>query len=111
MGVIFYLSNQPDLKSGLESRLDFVLRKTAHIAEYAILTFLAWRAISDREDKKGGKYLITAIIFSVLYAASDEYHQAFVAGRVGNPADILIDALGIAIAAASIGKIAIKSKK
>jgi VanZ family protein len=27
MGVIFYLSNQPDLKSGFESRLDFILRK------------------------------------------------------------------------------------
>ncbi len=116
MGVIFYISGQPDLKSGLENRIDFILRKMAHITEYAILTFLAWRAFAGGEETaysnfRRWSFLIYAIIFSALYAASDEYHQTFVAGRVGNTADILIDALGIAIAGAGIGKIAIKSKK
>lgn len=99
MGVIFYLSNQPDLKSGLENRTDFILRKTAHITEYGILTFLSWRAIGDGGTKKGLRYLIAAIIFSVLYAVSDEYHQLFVDGRVGSLIDIAIDSIGVLIAA------------
>lgn len=98
MRAIFYLSAQPDLKSGFESQIDFILRKMAHITEYGILTFLAWRAVSDMGDKKDGKYLVVAIVFSMLYAVSDEYHQLFVAGRVGSPVDVLIDSAGIAIA-------------
>lgn len=98
MGVIFYLSAQPDLKSEFSNQVDFVLRKLAHITEYGILVFLAWRAVSDMGDKKDGKYLVVAIVFSMLYAVSDEYHQLFVAGRVGSPVDVLIDSAGIAIA-------------
>lgn len=121
MGVIFYLSNQPDLKFGFESQIDFILRKAAHITEYGILTFLAWRAFAvgkETEFLKGNsiskmpdsakillgnsvskpvRFLIYAIIFSVLYAASDEYHQVFVSGRVGSPMDVLIDSVGIVI--------------
>lgn len=106
MGVIFYLSDQPDLKSGLESSLDFILRKMAHITEYGILTFLAWRAfITGKETAfpKGSpvsgmpKFLIYAVIFSVFYAMSDEYHQFFVVGRVGSVVDVLIDIVGIII--------------
>lgn len=128
MGVIFYLSNQPDLKSGLESQIDFILRKAAHITEYGILTFLAWRAFAagkETEFPKGNsvskipdsvkillgnpvskpvRFLIYAFIFSVLYAASDEYHQTFVSGRVGSLKDILIDSVGVSIAALIIWK-------
>lgn len=108
MGVIFYLSSQPDLKSGFESQLDFVLRKMAHITEYGILTFLAWQALSDGVMKKNVKYLIMAIIFSALYAMSDEYHQLFVIGRVGSLVDVMIDSTGIFIAGIWIEKKFIK---
>lgn len=42
--VIFYLSSQPGLKSGLLWPYDFILRKLAHITEYAILFLLIIRA-------------------------------------------------------------------
>jgi len=111
MGLIFYLSGQPDLKSGFESRIDFVLRKLAHIAEYAILTFLAWRAFAAGKKtefpegnsvSKAPKFLIYVMIFSIFYAISDEYHQTFTAGRVGSPVDIIIDSAGILIAGIGI---------
>jgi hypothetical protein len=35
-----------------------------------------------------------AFVLTVLYAVSDEYHQTFVPGRNGTPADALIDAAG-----------------
>lgn len=108
MGVIFYLSSQPDLKSGLPSQTDFVLRKLAHAAEYGILVFLAWRAASDGGEKKGLKYLLIAVGFSVFYAVGDEYHQLYVQGRVGSLTDVLIDSAGIFIA---IGLLWTKAKK
>jgi VanZ family protein len=42
-GFIFYLSSVPNLKTNL--KYDFILRKTAHIAEYFILTLLLRIAI------------------------------------------------------------------
>ncbi len=111
MGIIFYLSSQPDLKSGFESQIDFILRKIAHMAEYAALTFLAWRAFAGGKEtefpevslvSETPRFLIYAIIFSILYAISDEYHQTFVAGRVGSLVDVLIDSAGIVIAGVGI---------
>ncbi|MFN7162218.1 MAG: VanZ family protein, partial [Fimbriimonadales bacterium] len=40
-----------------------------------------------------------AIATSLLRAVIDEIHQAFVPGRTGTPVDVLIDAVGIALAA------------
>lgn len=111
MGIIYFLSSRPDLKSGFESRIDFILRKIAHIAEYGILTFLAWRALvggKETEFPKGNsvskmpQFLIFAIIFSIFYAISDEYHQSFIYGRFGGYLDVLIDSAGIMIAGMAI---------
>lgn len=89
MFVIFYLSHQPELKSGLEDWLDFVLRKIAHITEYAILCFLLIRASKNKK---------WAFLIAFLYACSDEFHQLFVFGRHGSPRDIGIDTIGIILA-------------
>ena len=102
MGVMFYLSNQPDLKSPFESSIYFVLRKSAHITEYAVLTFLVWRALIVHHDRRDVKFLIIAIVFSFLFAISDEYHQTFIHGRSGNPRDVMIDSIGVVIMAALI---------
>ena len=88
MAVIFVLSAQPDLNSGLGT-IDFVLRKIVHMSEYALLTFLWWRVLRN-----------PALAFgvAVAYAATDEFHQHFVQGRHGTPLDVGIDALGAAVA-------------
>ena len=36
-----------------------------------------------------------AFVFSVFYAATDEYHQTFIQGRSGSLRDVLIDSIGI----------------
>ena len=94
MGVIFFLSAQPDLNSGLGS-WDTVLRKCAHMAEYGLLWFLWWRALGY-----GSKLPAAAI--AVAYAATDELHQHFVEGRHGTPVDMLIDSAGIALAIVAV---------
>jgi VanZ family protein len=92
MAVIFGLSAQPDLNSGLGT-IDFVARKIVHMTEYGLLWFLWHRALD-------GERPALAAAITVAYAASDEFHQTFVDGRHGTPRDVGIDAAGVAIAAA-----------
>jgi VanZ family protein len=84
--VIFALSSIPHLSSGLGT-WDYVLRKCAHVTEYAILGALLLRAVG-RE--------VPAFLAALAYAASDEFHQHFVRGRHASPVDVAIDAAGIA---------------
>src|SRR6476659_8998277 len=90
MVVIFALSAQPDLNSGLGA-WDLILRKCAHMTEYALLWFLWWRALGY-----GNRALPAAI--AIGYAITDEFHQTFVQGRHGAPLDVLIDSAGVLLA-------------
>jgi VanZ family protein len=82
--VIFALSSIPGLNSGLGG-WDFVLRKSAHAAEYALLAALLLRALAR-------PWL--AFFLALAYAASDELHQHFVRDRAGTPRDVAVDAVG-----------------
>jgi VanZ family protein len=92
MGVIYFFSAQPDLGTGL-GVWDTILRKAAHMAEYGLLWFLWHRALDTRSP-------VPAALITLAYAATDELHQSFVEGRHGTPVDVLIDAVGIAVAIA-----------
>lgn len=92
MAVIFFLSAQPDLNSGLGG-WDTILRKCAHMTEFGLLWFLWWRAL-------GYGSVVPAAVITVAYAATDEVHQHFVQGRHGTPVDVLIDSVGLALAIA-----------
>ncbi len=95
MAVIFFLSAQPDLNSGLGT-WDTILRKLAHMAEFGLLWWLWWRALG-----RGPRATWIAAAITVAYAATDELHQHFVKGRVGSPVDVLIDSAGVALAIAA----------
>jgi VanZ family protein len=100
MAVIFVLSAQPDLNSGLGT-LDLIGRKVIHATEYALLCFLLWRAIRTVVPSRKAAVLL-AFAITVAYAATDELHQHFVEGRHGTPVDIGIDALGAGLAAVAL---------
>jgi VanZ family protein len=91
MVVIFALSAQPSLDSGL-GWIDHVGRKLIHFGEYALLCALWWRALRTRLD--GQRALVLAVVVASAYAATDEFHQTFVYGRHGTPVDWLIDTAG-----------------
>lgn len=99
MFIIYLLSSQSTLTSG-GSTFDltaYLLRKTAHIGEYFVLTILIVRAI-DILDQPINRALLMGGAFSLLYALSDELHQTFVPLRDGKFMDIGIDLIGIIIA-------------
>ena len=77
------------------SALTFIVRKTAHFTEYAILGilfYLLYRQILPQ--KNGLRLFVLAILSSFLYACTDEIHQLFVPGRSGQFTDVLVDTLG-----------------
>jgi VanZ family protein len=90
MGLIFFFSAQENLSTGLGT-WDLIGRKIVHMAEYALLWFLWWRALGIRNP-------LPAAAIAVGYAATDEVHQSFVEGRHGTPVDVAIDAAGVALA-------------
>jgi VanZ family protein len=90
--VIFALSSVPSLSTHLGT-WDLVLRKCAHMTEYAILAVLIQRA--------SGSWA-AAFALAVAYAGSDEWHQTFVRGRHGSPVDVGIDTVGVLIGLACL---------
>ena len=92
MALIYFLSAQPDLATGL-GVWDTVLRKLAHLTEFGLLYVLVLRAFGWRNAR-------TAAVIAIAYAVSDELHQTAVDGRHGSLLDVLVDAAGVAIAAA-----------
>ncbi len=83
--VIFGFSAVPSLGTGLGT-WDLVLRKLAHMTEYAVLAALLARALGRA---------VPAFLLGAAYAASDELHQTFVRGRHGDPVDVAIDSVGL----------------
>src|SRR5215212_6422001 len=69
MAVIFALSAQPDLSSGLGT-IDLVGRKFVHASEYALLCFLWWRAL--RTVTADRRAVAAAFAICVAYSATDE---------------------------------------
>lgn len=115
MALIFQLSATPDLKTvplvqrlgllpgvlapELINLLEFVLRKAAHMAAFAVLATLAYRALAGTwPSLSRGRLLAASLLVAMLYAASDEWHQTFVPTRDGTVKDVAIDTAGATLA-------------
>jgi VanZ family protein len=94
--LIYHLSSLPSLRSDFPDAWDTLFRKLAHITEFTVLTFLFFRASAVHFSKKHS--IFYAVLFTLVFAFTDEYHQSFVYGRNGNLFDIIIDSLGIFLA-------------
>ncbi|MFQ5419851.1 MAG: VanZ family protein [Anaerolineae bacterium] len=89
MAAIFFMSHQPKLAIIDLGGWDLLVKKGGHMAAYAVLFWLFWRAMQgwSRPDA-------WAFLFTLAYAISDEFHQSFVPGRHGMAIDVIIDGLG-----------------
>lgn len=109
MLVIFLFSHQPQsgqatysiiekifpiLKESNQIELiNFIIRKCAHFTEYFILTLLMYSLLKEYIIEEKKRYIIS-IIFCIIYATIDEFHQLFVLGRTASIRDCIIDSLG-----------------
>ncbi len=90
----------PKISAAHVENVNLVIRKCAHLTEYAVLALLVWRALhpskNNRPTWSWPKFGVTLLVV-FLYAASDEYHQSFVPTRTAQFSDVLIDTTGAAI--------------
>ena len=96
MAVIFALSAQSTLPQGQDPFWDTLLRKTAHVTEYAVLSALVARAFSQGAAL-GAQIIARTLLIVFGYAVSDEIHQGFVPNRGPSPIDVIIDLSGAVI--------------
>ncbi|MCX6727177.1 MAG: VanZ family protein [Candidatus Shapirobacteria bacterium] len=88
MVVIFYFSAQQTTGVPGTYTERFVILKSFHLIEYAVLGILLLWAYTKYKS---------AIITAYLYACTDEIHQLFTPGRTSKFTDTLIDLLGISL--------------
>ncbi len=72
---------------------DLIVKKGGHMLGYGLLALSYWYAFRFSPEK-----MKIAWILALLYAATDEFHQSFVPGRLATVMDVGIDGVGAAIA-------------
>ena len=89
----------PDISAASLARAQFLVRKAAHLSEYAILAILFWRGLRGGNawaSKSSILFAITLLVCAA-FAASDEFHQSFVPTRTSSVQDVMIDIVGALI--------------
>jgi VanZ family protein len=72
-----------------------LVRKSAHFAEYAILSALWFRALClGLPSLWQIRWALIGVVISLSVAVFDELHQSFVPSRTGNARDVLLDLCG-----------------
>ncbi len=125
MGVIFFLSTdmgssshtslilepllrwlKPDISAETLEQAHYLVRKGAHISEYALLAILWWRVLAhvhaEGVIRPAWFCALIALLIATAYAATDEYHQTFVASRGASVHDVMIDASGALLGVALV---------
>jgi VanZ family protein len=117
MGVIFFLSTdmgsaahtsrilepllrwlKPDISAAGLEQAHYLVRKGAHLSEYALLAILWWRVLAhvhaEGRVRPAWFCALIALLIATVYAATDEYHQTFVSSRGASFHDVMIDSCG-----------------
>lgn len=83
-------------KSMGRGRINYLLRKQAHVVIYMLLGILSMYALR-KNGQRGIKGVIKAFVICVIFATLDEIYQLYVPGREGRYKDVIIDAIGSGI--------------
>jgi len=88
----------PNVSVQTVESIQLFIRKCGHLSEYAVLALLFWRARRKpvKHDVRpwSQREAALAVLFCLLYAATDEFHQSFIASRYASVADVGFDTLG-----------------
>ncbi|MBM3831931.1 MAG: VanZ family protein [Verrucomicrobia bacterium] len=89
---------KPDISDRRIKQVQLVVRKGAHVSEYAVLSMLLLRALrSSRQDHLAEwqwSSAAWALLIAAAYAVTDEFHQYLTASRFASGWDVIIDTLG-----------------
>ena len=100
MILLFVFSSVSDpVPAGLAGVSD----KLLHVGGYAPLGMLLVRSYANAEwSRVGRRSVLSAVVTGIVYAASDEFHQYFTAGRKADAIDLLVDSIGVSAGAAAV---------
>jgi len=92
MGFIFYGSSIPgtNIPSIIPSQ-----NIIYHLGVFLVLAFFFKRALKNTSQLTSAKLIVFTLIFGIIYAFTDEFHQAFVPNRTVSGFDVFIDTLGV----------------
>lgn len=120
MAVIFAFSSQANSGAYTEAYLqdaNVPIRKLAHMFEFAVLAVLYQTAlvgslmppreaeqerVAEQKSENSLKNYLFAFALAVLYALTDEWHQAFVPGRSASLLDSGVDAIGALVGLSAV---------
>lgn len=99
-GLIFFISSRPSINIGPElPHID----KLYHALIYCVFALLLWRAFYYASPASFQKRAIFfALIFTILFGMSDEWHQFYVSFRHADVLDLLFDTAGASLALISV---------
>jgi len=96
MALIFWFSSLREPRFSSVPTDDLVIKKVGHFCLYLVLAgtlaFALHRTFAG--TAWSGRAVRLAFVIAVLFAASDELHQAFTPTRDPSPIDVGIDSLG-----------------
>jgi VanZ family protein len=93
MAIIFMASGTPGSELPSFGIWDIFAKKGGHMLGYALLAVAYHHALTNNKST-ARSYFFIAFCLTVLYAATDEWHQRFIPGRNPSIADVCIDASG-----------------
>jgi VanZ family protein len=87
---------KPDISAETLASIHFIVRKCTHVGEYAVLGLLLLRATTLMTNSKRSILILYVSVLGMclIVAATDEFHQTFVASRGASIRDIMIDCSG-----------------
>ncbi len=94
VGVIFLIGSSHALPMRDGDVLRLLLRKSIHLAEYAVLGWLLSRSATNGNGRQRTLVIACALATAMAVGGLDEWHQTFVPGRHGTPWDVLLDTAG-----------------
>ena len=98
MAIIFVFSSLPSTELPDFNWADLIVKKGGHALGYGLLAFAYLRGLKGESNQISPCQLLGAWLMAVIYSATDEFHQSFTPGRHPAVTDVLIDAIGAAIA-------------
>ena len=88
----------PQISDDTAHLIVLTARKCAHLIEYAVLALLLWRTLRKpaKNDPRPWNWREARLMLLLVAfcAASDEFHQRFVATRTAHVTDVFIDTAG-----------------
>jgi VanZ family protein len=87
---------KPEISPETIAAIHFVVRKFAHLGEYAVLALLLFRAVVCVANLTWSLWLLCVSVWiaCVVLATTDEFHQSFVKSRTASVRDVMVDGAG-----------------